>query len=105
MELKEKIEVIIKEKGFSQKQFAESLGLNHISFNRNMSNNNITGEMIKAFIEHLKDVDLNWLFKNEDNGTLELNESREAIYSNMKLNKLNEAMKILEELKRDLSQQ
>lgn len=50
MELREKIEVIIKEKGWSQKQFAESLGLNHISFNRNMNNNNITGDMIKAFI-------------------------------------------------------
>lgn len=103
MELKEKIEVIIKEKGCSQKQFAESLGLNHISFNRNMNNNNITGEMIKAFIEHLKDVDLNWLFKNEDNGTLELNEPGEE-YGNVSVRKLTQAMKILEELKRDLSQ-
>ena len=103
MELKEKIEVIIKEKGCSQKQFAESLGLNHISFNRNMNNNNITGDMIKAIIEHLKDVDLNWLFKNENNGTLELNEPGEE-YGNRKVNKLNEAIKILEQLKRDLSQ-
>lgn len=103
MELREKIEVIIKEKGWSQKQFAESLGLNHISFNRNMNNNNITGDMIKAFIEHLKDVDLNWLFKNEENGTLELNEPGEE-YGNGKVNKLNEAIKILEQLKRDLSQ-
>lgn len=103
MELREKIEVIIKEKGWSQKQFAESLGLNHISFNRNMNNNNITGDMIKAFIEHLKDVDLNWLFKNDENGTLELNEPGEE-YANRKVNKLNEAIKILEQLKRDLSQ-
>ena len=103
MELKEKIEVIIKEKGWSQKQFAESLGLNHISFNRNMNNNNITGDMIKAIIEHLKDVDLNWLFKNENNGTLELNEPREE-YGSKKISKLNEAIKILEGLKRDLSQ-
>lgn len=103
MELREKIEVIIKEKGWSQKQFAESLGLNHISFNRNMNNNNITGDMIKAFIEHLKDVDLNWLFKNEDNGTLELNEPGDG-YGNVSVRKLTQAMKILEELKRDLSQ-
>ena len=103
MELKEKIEVIIKEKGWSQKQFAESLGLNHISFNRNMNNNNITGDMIKAIIEHLKDVDLNWLFKNENNGTLELNEPGEE-YGSKKISKLNEAIKILEGLKRDLSQ-
>ena len=103
MELKEKIEVIIKEKGCSQKQFAESLGLNHISFNRNMNNNNITGDMIKAIIEHLKDVDLNWLFKNENNGTLELNEPGEG-YVSKKVSKLNEAIKILEQLKRDLSQ-
>ena len=103
MELREKIEVIIKEKGWSQKQFAESLGLNHISFNRNMNNNNITGDMIKAIIEHLKDVDLNWLFKNENNGTLELNEPGEE-YGSKKISKLNEAIKILEGLKRDLSQ-
>ena len=104
MELKEKIEVIIKEKGCSQKQCAESLGLNHISFNRNMNNNNITGDMIKAIIEHLKDVDLNWLFKKDENGTLELNEPGEE-YGSEKLNKLNKAISILEELKKDLSQQ
>ena len=103
MELREKIEVIIKAKGFSQKQFAEFLGLNHVSFNRNMRNNNMTGEMTKAFIDHLQDIDLNWLFKNEDNGTLELNEPEEE-YGSRKLSKLNEAIKILEGLKRDLSQ-
>lgn len=103
MELREKIEVVIKEKGLSQRKFAESIGLNHISFNRNMKSNNITGEIVKALIEHLQDVDLNWLFKNEDNGTLELNEPEEE-YGNKKVSKLNQALKILEELKRDLSQ-
>ena len=103
MELREKIELIIKRKGVSQRKFAESIGVNHISFNRNMNNNNITGDMIKAIIEHLKDVDLNWLFKNENNGTLELNEPGEE-YGSKKISKLNEAIKILEGLKRDLSQ-
>jgi transcriptional regulator with XRE-family HTH domain len=104
MELREKIDLVIKEKGFSQRKFAESIGLNHISFNRNMKSNNITGEIVKALIEHLHDVDLNWLFKNENNGTLELNEPGEE-YGSEKLNKLNKAISILEELKKDLSQQ
>ena len=103
MELREKIEVVIKQKGLSQRKFAELIGLNHISFNRNMKSNNITGEIVKALIEHLQDVDLNWLFKNEDNGTLELNEPGEE-YGNEKVIKINQALKILEELKRDLSQ-
>lgn len=103
MELKEKIEVIIKEKGCSQKQFAESLGLNHISFNRNMNNNNMTGDMVKAFIEHLPDVDLNWLFKSDEVAPLELNEPDEE-YGKVSVRKLTEAIKILEQLKRELSQ-
>ena len=103
MELREKIEVVIKQKGLSQRKFAELIGLNHISFNRNMKSNNITGEIVKALIEHLQDVDLNWLFKNEENGTLELNEPGEQ-YGNEKVNKLNQALKILQELKGDLSQ-
>lgn len=103
MELREKIEVVIKQKGLSQRKFAELIGLNHISFNRNMKSNNITGEIVKALIEHLKDVDLNWLFKNEENGTLEFNEPGEQ-YGNEKVNKLNQALKILQELKGDLSQ-
>lgn len=103
MELREKIEVVIKQKGLSQRKFAELIGLNHISFNRNMKSNNITGEIVKALIEHLQDVDLNWLFKNEDNGTLELNEPGEDGYASLELRKLNSAIKILEELKKDLT--
>lgn len=103
MELREKIELIIKRKGVSQRKFAESIGVNHISFNRNMNNNNMTGEMVKAFIEHLPDVDLNWLFKSDEDAPLEVNEPDEE-YGNVSVRKLTQAMKILEELKRDLSQ-
>ena len=102
MELKEKIEQIIKAKGISQRKFAESIGVNHIAFNRNINNNNITGDLIKSLIEHLPDVDLNWLFKKDENGTLELNEPGEE-YGSEKLNKLNKAISILEELKKDLT--
>ncbi len=103
MKLKEKIELIIKRKGISQRKFAESIGVNHISFNRNMNNNNMTGEMIKAFIEHLPDVDLNWLFKNPQELPLEVNEPNE-VYGNVSVIKLTQAIKILEELKQDMTQ-
>lgn len=105
MEIREKIEQIIKAKGLNQKTFAQFIGLNHISFNRNINNNNITGEMIKAFVEHLKDIDLNWLLRDElgENGGI-LSEPGIQYYSNGPVKKLEKAMKLLEELKRDLSQ-
>ncbi len=104
MDLREKIQAIIKEKGVSQRKFAESIGVNHISFNRNMNNNNITGEMVKAFIEHLPDVDLNWLFKSGVKVPLGVNEPNE-LYGNFSEKKLTEAIKLLEELKKELSQE
>jgi hypothetical protein len=104
MELREKIEAIIKSKGISQRKFAESIGVNHISFNRNMNNNNITGEMVKAFIMHLQDVDLNWLFKSGVDVPLEVNEPNE-VYGNISEKKLTKAIKLLEELKKDLTRE
>lgn len=104
MELREKIQAIIKEKGISQRKFAESIGVNHISFNRNMNANNITGEMVKAFIEHLPDVDLNWLFKSGVEVAVEVNEPNEE-YGTVSEKKLTKAIKLLEELKKDLTRE
>ena len=98
-----KIEKIIKEKGMTQKAFANFIGMNHEVFNRNLKNNNMTNDMLRGFIENLKDVDFNWLFKNEDNTIDILNEPSE-IYGNTKTHKIDEAIKILEDIKKDLSQ-
>lgn len=105
MEIREKIELIIKKKGLSQKGFAESIGLNHIAFNRNINKNNITGEMFKAFAEHLIDIDLNWLLRSDaEQENVILCEPTVEYYSKNSTQKIEQAIAILNEVKKDLSQ-
>ena len=105
MEIREKIELIIKKKGLSQKGFAESIGLNHIAFNRNINKNNITGEMFKAFAEHLIDIDLNWLLRTDlEQENDVLSEPSVEYYRKDSVKNIDQAIAILNEVKRDLSQ-
>lgn len=105
MELRGKIDFLMKEKGLNQKEFADLIGVNYIVFNRSYSKNNFTGEITKSLIDKLPEINLNWLFKDEviQDEVFSVNEPEE-VYGDPKLNKLSEAMKILEELKQDLSQ-
>ena len=103
MGLKEKIDFLMKEKGLNQKEFADLIGVNYIVFNRSYSKNNFTGEITKSLIEKLPDVNYNWLFKDSEESVFVVNEPQE-VYSDSKLNRITEAMLILDELKKELSQ-
>lgn len=101
MDFKEKIEAICLKKNMNQKQFAEFLELNHIVFNRNLRTNKVTPDFIEGIINNMPEIDLNWLLKDDSvNMVNEPLESYKAL-TNPK-DKLKEAIRILNEVSKDL---
>lgn len=101
MDFKEKVDLILAEKGLDQKELAHKLQLNHMVFNKNLSKNKITGDTINAFAEFMPDVDLNWLLK-EQPAELKISDDLEN-YSNKHLEDITEAIGILERVKKKMS--
>lgn len=101
MEFQEKIKLILKDKGLSERKFAQSIGLNATVFNRNVLQNNLTGDMIKAIADNT-DIDINWLVKNDvenpEEVTYVLNEPQ-TIYANNPIDKIDKIISELEKLK------
>lgn len=101
MEFQEKIKLILKDKGLSERKFAQSIGLNATVFNRNVLQNNLTGDMIKAIADNT-DIDINWLVRNDvenpDEVTYVLNEPQ-TVYSTNPLDKIDKIITELEKLK------
>ncbi|WP_445458391.1 hypothetical protein [Flavobacterium sp. HNIBRBA15423] len=98
MNFKDKIELILKSKAISQKDFADMIGVNHIVFNRNLQANNLTGDLIKA-IGLNTDVDLNWLVKNEK---VDFVNEPSTNYEVGPIARINKVMEILNELKEEI---
>lgn len=102
MESVEKLEIVINRSGLNQKEFAEKIGMNHIVFNRNLKKGNFSAEMMKGVITNIN-VDLNWLFDKMTPGELDMvNEPQEEYTANTAY-KVNKAIQLLEELKKDLT--
>lgn len=103
MDFKEKIEKICKDKNLTQKQLAEHIGVNHIVFNRNIGLNRITSDMVLGFINHLPEIDFNWLLKEEE--LLVLQEPSERYEIGLKpQEEIEKAIKILQNVSKHLSQ-
>lgn len=99
MDFKDKIEIIIKERNISQKDFADIINVNHVVFNRNVNNNNLTGDIIKGVAKYT-DIDLNWFVRDLGNENREIHIN----HNTMALDKINEMMKILNELKDSINE-
>lgn len=104
MELKEKINKIMYDNGFSsEKKLADALEFNAVVFNRNVNNNKLTSEMIAAFANKADTIkiDFNWLILTKKSKNT-LNEPGED-YPSSSLDKLNTALSLLNELKLEMS--
>lgn len=65
MNLSEKIEAFIKEKGLTQKELAKILDMNYTVMNRNIVANKLTIDFILAMSRTYPELDLNWLIKDD----------------------------------------
>lgn len=106
MTLKEKIEQIKEDNGIaSTTELARCLEISYQIFNRNINKGNLTGEMLRAFVLHPEvKADLRWL-GNDDRikkYEMEVNEPTENLEKST-LNKLNHALKLLEEVRREIA--
>lgn len=106
MNLKNKIAHIVEINGFkSAKELSERIEFSYQIFNRNINKGNLTGEMLRAFILHPEvNADLRWLGNDDQikEYEMEVNEPTENLEKST-LNKLNHALKLLEEVRREIA--
>jgi hypothetical protein len=101
MNLKEKIDKILSDYNLEQKQLAEKLQLNHMVFNRNLSKNRITGDLVNAFAEHFPEINLNWLVKDEPKLDMVGEDSEK--YQLDSTQKLKQAMELIRQVKEEMT--
>lgn len=100
MSLKQKIKKIMDDNGISTEiQLAGILDLNYVVFNRNVKADKLTGDMIMAFAnsETIK-VDLNYLAREVNSKIMQV-EEQPIDYSLSDEDKIDQAIKLLKEVK------
>ena len=100
MELAEVIKKIGSLKGLNQKELANFLDINYETFNRNIKKNKLTGDLILSIAKNIPEIDLNDFIKGK--GLNVLNEPGET-YEQNSIGKINLAMRLLEEVKKEIT--
>ena len=102
MTLEQKIDIIIRENGLKdQKELAKRLDLNYTVFNRNINEDNLTGDMIKAFSKNdsIK-CNMRWLINVEETPMVEEPREEFGLSSSEKLDK---AIDLIHQVKEEVS--
>ena len=101
MDLKDKIKEICIAKGLNKRTLSEKLDLNYVVFSRNVRNNTVTPDLLGALKSTFPDIDLNWLYSDVDKKISLVEETREK-YEISDSTKLDQAIKLLQEVKKNL---
>lgn len=65
MNLKQKVNIFLKENGSSQPDFAARIGVNYQVMNRNIAAGKLTTDVVYGFLKEFPHIDMNWLLKEE----------------------------------------
>lgn len=102
-----KLKVLLKNEGLSQRQFAEKIGENVTQLNKVLNGDRSPSfEMLEKTLAHFKDVDLNWLLKDEykTDGPIPLVSENKAAYSPDVINDILKIEELILNLKSKVSQ-
>ncbi|WP_116787667.1 hypothetical protein [Flavobacterium psychrotrophum] len=102
MDIKQKVNMFLKQNGSSQPDFAERIGVNYVAMNRNINAGKLTTEIVYGLLKEFPHVDLNWLFKDENQLLLVKEEEEEYGATPQAL--LNKLRKTLDELENKISE-